>query len=173
MAKQRTVSQVVLQIFKPLSCISVPLKTHGELCHKWFFRFSYHFRAYQFRSSFHTTFMRISSVQSPWPSGEPCRKWFFKSSYHFHAYRYPFRAQGQAASCVASGFSSLHTTFMRVDIRLRPKAMRRTVSQVVLQVFIPLSCILVSGPGPRPSSKPCRKWFFKSAYDFHAYRNPF
>jgi len=132
------------------------------------------------------------SVQGPWSSGELCRNWFFKSSYHFHTYRYPFKARGHAANRVASGSSSvqttfirinirskpiakqqtvmqvvlqsLYTTFMRIGIRSRPIAKQRTLSQVVLQTFIPLSCVSISVLG---HGEPCRKGFFKWLLNLH------
>ena len=70
-----------LQIFIPLSCVSVPFEAHGQAAN----------RVASGSSSLHTTLVRNSSVRGPWPSSELCRKWFFKSSYHFHAYQFRSR----------------------------------------------------------------------------------
>jgi len=161
MANQRTVSQVVLEVFIPLSCVSIPFKAHGQAAN----------RVASGSLSLHTTFVHINFVQGPWPSNEPCHKWFFMSSYYFCAYQFrlrpmakqrtvsqvilqvfiplsrvsvPFKAHGQATNRAASGSSSFHTTFVRISS--------------------------VQGPGPRPSGEPCRKWFFKSSPHFRAYR---
>ena len=103
-------SQVVLQVFIPLSQI------------------------------------QVSVLGTKRPSGELFCKQFFRPSYYFHAYRYPFQApKDLAANQFASGSSNLYATFMRVGIRSRhQKAKRRTISQVVLQVFVPLSGVQVS-----------------------------
>jgi len=112
----------------PLLCISVPFNARGQATNP----------VVSGSSSLHTTLMHISSVEGPWPSSEPCRKWFFKSSYHSRAHQFrskqrtmsqvvyqlfiplsrasvPFKARGQAANRVASGSSSLHTTFVRIS----------------------------------------------------------
>ena len=105
MAKQRTVSQVFLQVFIPLSCVSVPFKAHGQVAncvasgsssfHITFVRNGSVQGLWPSceliasgSSSLHTTFMGIGSVQGSWPRGEPCRKWFFKWLLNLHKQQY-------------------------------------------------------------------------------------
>ena len=116
MVKQRTVSQVVLQVFILFSCISVPFKAHGQATN----------RVISGSSNLHTTLVRISSVQGPWPSSELCRKWFFKSSYHSRVYQFHSRPIASSEPCRKWFFKSSYH-FSAYRFRSRPMAKQRTV----------------------------------------------